>query len=155
MLKVIKDIIISITILTISFIISVLFQDVFRVEEHITTIFVFAVFLISFLTDGYIYGIVSSVIAVLAVNFAFTFPYFAFDFKTPVNIISALVMIIISILTSMITTKRKNHQMMKAESEKERMRANLLRAVSHDLRTPLTNIYGSSTILLENQKYFY
>lgn len=30
------------------------------------------------------------------------------------------------------------------------MRANLLRAVSHDLRTPLTTIYGSSTTLLEN-----
>jgi two-component system sensor histidine kinase KdpD len=30
------------------------------------------------------------------------------------------------------------------------MRANLLRAISHDLRTPLTTIYGSSTTLLEN-----
>ena len=30
------------------------------------------------------------------------------------------------------------------------MRANLLRAVSHDLRTPLTTIYGSSSMLLEN-----
>ena len=30
------------------------------------------------------------------------------------------------------------------------MRANLLRAVSHDLRTPLTTIYGSSAMLLEN-----
>ena len=38
----------------------------------------------------------------------------------------------------------------KAESEKERMRANLLRAVSHDLRTPLTTIYGSTSMLLEN-----
>ena len=30
------------------------------------------------------------------------------------------------------------------------MRANLLRAVSHDLRTPLTTIYGSGSTLLEN-----
>jgi len=35
------------------------------------------------------------------------------------------------------TTKRKQHEAMKAEGEKERMRANLLRAVSHDLRPPL------------------
>ena len=34
--------------------------------------------------------------------------------------------------------------------EKERMRANLLRAVSHDIRTPLTTIYGSAATLLEN-----
>lgn len=38
------------------------------------------------------------------------------------------------------------------ESEKERMRSNLLRAISHDLRTPLTGIVGSvDTILGDNQ----
>ena len=36
------------------------------------------------------------------------------------------------------------------EAEKEKMRANLLRAISHDLRTPLTSIIGSSTVYLEN-----
>ena len=34
------------------------------------------------------------------------------------------------------------------------MRANLLRAVSHDLRTPLTTIYGSSSALLDNYDSF-
>jgi two-component system sensor histidine kinase KdpD len=36
------------------------------------------------------------------------------------------------------------------DSEKEKMRSNLLRAISHDLRTPLTCISGSSTAILEN-----
>ena len=36
------------------------------------------------------------------------------------------------------------------ESEKENMRSNLLRAISHDLRTPLTAISGASSALLEN-----
>ena len=36
------------------------------------------------------------------------------------------------------------------ESERARMRADLLRAVSHDLRTPLTSIAGSADLLLEN-----
>lgn len=36
------------------------------------------------------------------------------------------------------------------DSEKEKMRGNLLRAISHDLRTPLTGILGSSSTLLEN-----
>ncbi len=35
------------------------------------------------------------------------------------------------------------------DSEKERLRANLLRAISHDLRTPLTSISGASSALLE------
>lgn len=34
--------------------------------------------------------------------------------------------------------------------QKERMRANLLRAISHDLRTPLTCILGASAVLLES-----
>lgn len=34
--------------------------------------------------------------------------------------------------------------------EKEEMRANLLRAISHDLRTPLTGIVGASGVVLEN-----
>ena len=48
----------------------------------------------------------------------------------------------------------KEQEMMKTESERERMRANILRAVSHDLRTPLTTIYGASTTLLENGENF-
>jgi len=38
------------------------------------------------------------------------------------------------------------------ESEKESMRSNLLRAISHDLRTPLTAILGASSAILENKK---
>ena len=37
------------------------------------------------------------------------------------------------------------------DAEKEKMRANLLRAVSHDLRTPLTAIIGSSSGYLDNK----
>ena len=36
------------------------------------------------------------------------------------------------------------------ESETEKMRANLLRAVSHDLRTPLTSIYGACSTVIDN-----
>ena len=54
----------------------------------------------------------------------------------------------IAILTGAFTTKMKEWQKVKADSEKERMRANLLRAVSHDLRTPLTTIYGASSSIV-------
>ena len=40
------------------------------------------------------------------------------------------------------------------DAEKEKLRSNLLRAISHDLRTPLTGILGSSSALLENRKNF-
>jgi len=38
------------------------------------------------------------------------------------------------------------------DSEKERMRSNLLRAISHDLRTPLAGILGASSVIRENGK---
>ncbi len=144
-----RDSVITVALLLLAFGASLLCQRL-DVEEHTTTVFVFAVFLISLLTNGYIYGILAAFTSTLAVNYAFTFPYFVLNFMIPVNLISAVVLIVISLLTSALTTKLKQHEAMKAESEKERMRANLLRAVSHDLRTPLTTIYGSSTTLLEN-----
>lgn len=150
--KHLKGILITIISLIGAFGLSLLFQYIFNVQEHITTVFVFAVFLISFLTDGYVYGVLGAFIGTIAVNYAFTFPYFTINFTIPVNLISGIIMIGISVLTSALTTKLKQHDIMMAESEKERMRANLLRAVSHDLRTPLTTIYGSSTTLLENSE---
>lgn len=148
--KLVKNGLILVISLLFAFGLSLLFQYIFDVQEHITTVFVFAVFLISLMTEGYFYGVFAAFVGTVAVNYAFTFPYFAVDFAIPVNLISGIIMIAIAVLTSALTTKLKEHEAMKAESEKERMRANLLRAVSHDLRTPLTTIYGSSTTLLEN-----
>lgn len=150
----IKDILITVVILCFSFLLSLLLQNVFAVDEHITTVFVFAVFVISLLTEGYVYGIVAAFSSTIAVNYAFTFPFFALNFTIPVNLISAIIMIVVAMLTSALTTKVKRHEAIKAESEKERMRADLLRAVSHDLRTPLTTIYGSASTLLENGERF-
>lgn len=150
--KYIKDSLITIVSLICAFGLSLLFHYIFNVQEHITTVFVFAVFLISLFTEGYLYGVVSAFLGTIAVNYAFTFPYFSLNFTIPVNLISGIIMIAIAVLTSALTTKLKRHEATKAESEKERMRANLLRAVSHDLRTPLTTIYGSSTTLLENSE---
>ena len=148
--KHIKNSLITLGSLLGAFGLSFLFLYIFDVQEHITTVFVFAVFLVSIFTEGYLYGVCAAFISTVAVNYAFEFPYFSIDFTIPVNLISGVIMIAIAVLTSALTTKLKEHEAMKAESEKERMRANLLRAVSHDLRTPLTTIYGSSTTLLEN-----
>mgnify|MGYP000013645851 CR=1 FL=1 len=59
-------------------------------------------------------------------------------------------MLVVSIMTSTLTTRIKKQEQLRMESEKEKMRANLLRAVSHDLRTPLTSIYGACSTVIEN-----
>ena len=148
--RILRDTLTTGAILTLCFGISLLFHYVFEVYEHITTVFVFAVFLVSLMTRGYVYGIVAAVVSMLAVNYAFSFPYFEFNFILPGNMLSAVVMIVLAFLTSTLVTRLKEHEARLAETEKERLRANLLRGVSHDLRTPLTTIYGSASTLLES-----
>ena len=152
--KEIKNSLITLGILELSFFASLIVQEAFNTASLIPAIFVLSVFLTAFLTDGYVYGLVFSLCSVLAINFAFTFPFFKFNFSIPENIVSAVIMIIVTIITSTLTTKIKRQEAAKAEAELEKMRANLLRAISHDLRTPLTTIYGSSSAILENNVEF-
>lgn len=145
-----RDAVFSIVTLFASFFLNLLLQVWFDTQTLIPMIFVLGVFLISWRTQGFFWGIAASLASVLAVNWAFTYPYWAFDLISPECISSAVVMLIVSVLTGTLTTQIKHQEKIKAEIERERMRANLLRAVSHDLRTPLTSIYGASSTVLEN-----
>ena len=44
---------------------------------------------------------------------------------------------------------REEKQAIEMETQQERLRSNLLRAISHDLRTPLTSISGNAGVLME------
>ena len=145
---------VTVLILAVSFGLCLVLHRYVKTYALIPSIFVLGTFLTSVITNGYIYGIISALVGVLAVNYAFTFPYFVIDFLIFENLISAIIMIIVSLITGALTTKMKQQEAAKVESENERMRANLLRAVSHDIRTPLTTIYGSSSAMLENGDSF-
>lgn len=139
----------TVVIVAVFFLISLGLENVLDADTLIPAVFALGVFLVSLCTQGYIYGIAASLLSVLALNFAFTFPYFKFNFSMPENMVSAIIMLVITILSSALATKVKQQEKVKAESAKEKMRANLLRAVSHDLRTPLTTIYGSSSAIVD------
>lgn len=127
-----------------------LLQRFFAVDRLIPMLFVLGVFVVSLRTDGYFWGIAASLLGVLAVNYAFMFPYYAIDLLTPLNLATAVVMLIVSVMTSTLTTQLSIQQQEKAAAERERLRASLLRAVSHDLRTPLTSISGACSVMLDN-----
>ena len=133
-----------------AFIVNLLLKEWFHTQNMIPIIFVLGVFLIARKTQGYVYGITASLASVLAMNYAFTYPYYAFDLISPECVSSAVVMLIVSVMTGTLTTQIKEQDRVKAEAEKERMRGNLLRAVSHDLRTPLTTIYGACSTLIDS-----
>ncbi len=47
---------------------------------------------------------------------------------------------------------RKDNQELEQTARQEALRANLLRAISHDLRTPLTSIFGNARLLMEGSQ---
>ncbi|MCI9679006.1 MAG: DUF4118 domain-containing protein [Oscillospiraceae bacterium] len=113
-------------------------------------IFVLMVVLIARLTEGYACGVAASFVGVICVNYVFTYPYWQLDFTISGYPLTFLSMLSVSLIVSALTSQIKHQEQLRVETDREAMRANLLRAVSHDLRTPLTSIVGSASAILEN-----
>ncbi len=125
---------------------------------NIALIYILTVILISYHTDKYRYGILAAICSVFFINLL-TYPFFEFNFAMSGYPLTFLFMYFISILTSATTFRLKDQarrikddENLIMEAEKEKLRANLLRAVSHDLRTPLTSIIGASSSYLDNEE---
>lgn len=125
-------------------------QNVLDIPEHISDVFLLGVFLVSALTDSYYYGITFAVLSTLLVQYTFVPPFYTFDISALHTLFALLFMFSISIITCTVTKKLKAWESLKAESELQKIRANLLSAVSHDLRTPLTSIYGASCTVIDH-----
>lgn len=119
-------------------------------EIYVALVFVLCVMVVSLKTEGYFCGTVVSVVSVLAVNYVFTYPYMELNFSISGYPLTFVTMLSVSLITCTLTTNLKQEEKMRVENERERMRANLLRAISHDLRTPLTGISGAVNVILDN-----
>ena len=127
-------------------------------SANVALIYILTIIMISYHTDKYRYGIISGIFSVFFINYQFTYPFGQFSFAVSGYPFTFMVMYFISILTSATTFRMKDQarkineaEKFLAEAEKEKLRANLLRAVSHDLRTPLTSMIGASSSYLENE----
>ena len=121
-------------------------------DTFVPMIFILAVLIISLMTDGYFYGIVASLISVIGVNYAFTYPYMKLNFSIYGYPITFLTMLTVSIVISTLTTRSREQEKLRHEAAQAKLRADLLRAISHDLRTPLTSIIGSiDTVMNEDE----
>ena len=146
-------------------------------ENNSALIFVAMVVVISWLTDGYLYGIMASLIGAFLVNTFFMVPYTQFNLSLTGYPVAMISMLIPALIVCALTARLKKHALeaelreqktrelyeinsrlekektaMELENAKAAIRGNILLAVSHDLRTPLTAISGSaSTILAEGE----
>lgn len=138
---------------------ALIFFELSKNATNVAIIYVLAVLLVARFTTGYIPGIAASLIGVICVNYVFTYPFMKINFTLDGYPITFLGMMAVSIMTSALMTNliQKNailneREKMLMEAEKETMRANLLRAVSHDLRTPLTSIIGLAETYLAGKE---
>ena len=119
-------------------------------DSHVPLVFVLAVFLTARHTEGYGFGLISAVLAVLCVNYIFTYPYFELNFTMTGYPVTFLCFFGVAMMTGALTTQLRRSERDRMEGEREKIRSNLLRAISHDLRTPLTSIIGTLNVLQEN-----
>ena len=146
-----------------------------KIDNDAPVVFVLAVVAISRVTYHMYYGIAASLVSSFAVNYFFTYPYNYFTLNIagyPIDFVCfTAVSLMVSLLTYQLrgeTEKAVRHEQetvklyqrnQKLEekkaaaelaAEKEKMRGNLLRSVSHDLRTPLTAVAGARSILMQD-----
>ena len=126
-----------------------LLQRITSSDVHVPMIFVLAVLIVSLATDGYFYGVLAAVLSVVGVNYAFTYPYMKLDFSVYGYPLTFMTMLAVGFACSTLASYLRVQEQHRVQAERERVRTNLLRTVSHDLRTPLTSISGSITTVLE------
>ena len=144
-------------------------------ENNSALVYVLAVVFISLLTTGYVYGIVASLLGAFFINYYFMFPYAEFSLSRTGYPVAMLSMLVISCVVCALTARVKqqateavrreksakalyemNERLnrekaaIQLQSARETIRGNILRAVSHDLRTPLTAISGAVSVLLSS-----
>ena len=119
-------------------------------DSYAPLVFVPATLLVSLLTNGYFFGLLMSVVSVIGVNIVFTYPYFRLNFSITGYPLTFFCMFVISVITSTLVSRVREAERLRVVAEREKMRANLLRAISHDFRTPLTGIIGSVNAVREN-----
>jgi two-component system sensor histidine kinase KdpD len=86
-------------------------------NQNIIMVYIFSVLLISRVTEGYVYGIISSVISVLTFNFFFTEPYFTLDAIQSSYSLTFIVMLLVALITSTLTVRIKSEARLAVKRE--------------------------------------
>ncbi len=125
-------------------------------EANIITVYILGVLLTALFTRNSFCSVLSSAASVLLFNFFFAVPLLDFRaYETGYPITFAITLIAALITSSMAKRLDENARQKEeaaAQIKNEQLRADLLRSISHDLRTPLTSISGNAENLLNNRQ---
>ena len=120
--QVLRNAVITVGVVALATLVSFALRALLHLNEssYIIT-YMLSVLLVSYLTQGYSYGIIASVLSVLVFNFFFTKPYYTLMTYSPEYPITFVVMMIVSLITSTLTTRVK-FETQRAELREKRMR---------------------------------
>ena len=172
-----RDLLVTVLLLVAAYLLSVYLLHYTGEEDNSALVFVLAVVCVSFFTTGYRYGIAASIAGAFCINYFFMYPYSAFNLTISGYPVAVLSMVSISCIVSTLTARVKQQAVeavrreqrtralyaqnerlnaekaaIQLQSAREAIRAGILRAVSHDLRTPLTSISGAASVLLSRSE---
>lgn len=140
------DVIKAIIIMCISTFISKIF-DVFHFADiNMIMVYILGVIIVYMMTTGYIVGIMSSIISVLAFNYFFANPKYSFEFYDKSYFVTFLIMIIVALIIGTLTNKI---QMEAKESSERENRTQTLYRISRKL----LSANGIEDVVAEGIKY--
>lgn len=108
------------------------FRAVGLLETNIAIVYLLAVLLTARFTDGYVFGILASLLAAFFFNFLFADPFFTFSVQAHRYVITFIIMTIAALIVSTLTTHARQNA---AEAREEEAGAKIL----YTLTTHLTD----------------
>lgn len=157
--SVFKDSAICLVVLTAATLAGYAFKAFQLADADIIMLYIIAVLVISIFTSKMYFCLISSFVGVVLFNCFFTYPEFslsAHDAGYPVTFVT---MFITAFIAGTLANKLKRNILIAEQNAREKeeaallaqneqLRANMLRSISHDLRTPLTSISGNASTLI-------
>lgn len=109
----------TVLLLMLSTLAGLLFRKIGFQETNFVLLYILAVFLTARVTDGYLWGMVSSVAATLTFNYFFTKPYHSLDVYDASYLLTFAVMTVVAFVTSTFTSREKENARKAREREEE------------------------------------
>ena len=128
-------------------------------DADIIMLYIIAVLVISIFTSKMYFCLISSLVGVMLFNCFFTYPEFSLSVHDAGYLVTFVTMFITAFIAGTLANKLKRNILIAEQNAREKeeaallaqneqLRADMLRSISHDLRTPLTSISGNASTLI-------
>lgn len=158
-ISILKDSGLCLFVLVCATLVGYIFKAFNLTDADIIMLYIIAVLVISIITTRIQYCLISSLVCVLLFNYFFTYPEYSLDANDAAYPVTFVTMFITAFIAGSLANKLKRNIRIAKQNAKEKeeaallaqneqLRANMLRSISHDLRTPLTSISGNASTLI-------